>query len=104
MHTGEVNELQIRMVERLPIDLGAANHKNSSQVCHARHDAGDRRGKAVDASDASGKIECRVHVITTLMRPASGRNLGGIDCHVLRPMTTAFRNPAKAAPCVRRLK
>mmetsp|Transcript_71159 Transcript_71159/g.163090 ORF Transcript_71159/g.163090 Transcript_71159/m.163090 type:complete len:285 (-) Transcript_71159:256-1110(-) len=27
---------------------------------------------------------------TTLTRPASGRNLAGIESHVLRPMTTAF--------------
>ena len=28
---------------------------------------------------------------TTFSRSASGRNFSGIDCHVLRPMITAFR-------------
>ena len=31
------------------------------------------------------------------LRPPSGRNLGGIDSHVFRPMTHAFVLPAGAA-------
>jgi len=44
---------------------------------------------------------------TTLMRLGSGRNLEGIDSHVLRPMTTALSRPpapAGSGSVVMRLK
>ena len=41
---------------------------------------------------------------TTLIRPGSGRNFGGMDSHVLRPMITAFVNPGDGGVHVTSLK
>jgi cell pole-organizing protein PopZ len=43
------------------------------------------------SGSASSCFAAGLRESTTLTRSSSGRNFDGIDCHVLRPMITAFR-------------
>jgi len=62
----------------------------------------------VHPSTSAGKLKAAgSRERTTFTRPGSGRNLSGIDSHVLRPMITAFSRsptPAEAVSVVIRLK